>query len=158
MVMRSLRWGDVQQDWKPDGALRDVLVAGTNESEWQRVVESLRDRGWPSVYSEDGEQVAMPAHVREIFAARLVRATAWQVEPSPGIYANSFFFAADEIEFDFDPREIRSQEALDVVCQFMQLLGRTLQKPVIACMESAPDLAIMSYDPVADGFRHGPVS
>jgi hypothetical protein len=158
MVMRCLRWDDVQQDWEPNDGFRDVLVAGTNESEWQRVVESLRDRGWPSVYAEDGEQVAMPAHVREIFAARLVRSTAWQVEPSPGIYANSFFFAVDEIEFDFDPREVRSQEGLDVICEFMQLLGRNLQKPVIACMEGAPDLVIMSYDPVADGFRYVPAS
>ncbi len=140
----------MQQDWEPDGALRDVYVHSTDEADWQRVVNVVRAGECATSYTEDGSPVPMPMSVGEIFERGPERAILWQIEPEGGIRVNCHFFDPAEIEFDLDPREVVDQAALDVVCDFVRLIGRVVQKPVVISEENAPEAAILSYDPATD--------
>jgi hypothetical protein len=130
--------------------LRDAYVFGTTEDDWQRVLAALRSRRWPLAYTEDGEPTDIPSDVREIFNRGKARAVTWQIKPSREIRVNCHFFTPDEIEFDFDPREILGQVQLDTVCEFVQMVGRAVQKAVVVCWENTPEAAIMRYEPATD--------
>jgi hypothetical protein len=146
----------VQEDWEPDGALRDVYVHGVTETDWQRVVDLIRTRECATAYTEDGNPVAMPRSVGEIFEHGTRAAILWQVEPTGGIRVNCHFFDPAEIEFDLDPREVVGQAALDVVCGFVRLIGCDVQKAVVISWENSPGAPIMSYDPATDAITRSP--
>ena len=154
--MTCPEWSEVQEDWEPDGSLRDVYVRDVNETDWQRVVDLIRTREWATSYTEDGNPVAMPNPVGEIFARGKRAAILWQIEPAGGIRVNCHFFDPAEIEFDLDPREVVGQAALDVLCGFVRLVGSVLQKAVVVSEENSPDAAIMSYDPATDAIIRSP--
>ncbi|SCE15032.1 hypothetical protein GA0115240_14076 [Streptomyces sp. DvalAA-14] len=49
----------------------------------------------------------------------------------PDMLAIFRFYAAEEIDFDLDLREIQGQERLDVLCGFLAAIGRRLGKAVL---------------------------
>jgi hypothetical protein len=148
--MSSPRWSDVEKDWEPDGALRDIYVQGTSEADWQRVVNAVRAKELPWSYSEDGEHCPMPDSVDEIFNRRSHVAILWAITPVSGIQINCHFFTSEEIEFDLTPTEIVGQPELDVVVEFVRLVGRASEKLASVCYENWPDEPFMLYDPTAD--------
>jgi hypothetical protein len=148
-----LKWEDVSEDWRPDGALRDVYVFDATEADWQRVVDAVRGR-WSSTYQVDGQAAQMPEAVREIFRAASSQRPLWQIKLRDGIVANCHFFGGEEIEFDLDPREVSSQLDLDVVCEFLRVVGQATAKPSVLSAENSPDLPIARYDPETDRITH----
>jgi hypothetical protein len=146
----------VQTDWEPDGALRDIYVQATSEEDWQRVVDVIRSRSWPSEYTEDGDSVEMPALVGEIFRHTGRAAVLWQIHPTSAINVNCHFFTTEEIEFDLAPREIVGQAELDVVCEFVRTIGQVTDKPVVVCWENMPDAPTMVYEPATDSVTAAP--
>ena len=147
--MGSLRWADVEEDFQPDGALRDIYIEGTGEEDWQRVVDVVGTMNWPTRYfdaNSGSEPVSMPRAVGAIFAA-CAGMCSWEIKPARAITINCHFFAVDEIEFDLNPSEIIGQPELDVVVDFLRAIGDAARKPVILCHENAPDTTFVSYDP-----------
>jgi hypothetical protein len=147
------RLDEVRPYWADDpGALLDAYVSSASLDEWQLAVDCVRVLAWPSSYSEDGKAVPMPLEVSGIFARRRQVAVLWQIRPSDEILINSHFFDPDEIEFDFDPREIVTQRDLDVMCEFVCVLGRSLKKPVAVGIESVRQRPheMMRYEPTSD--------
>ena len=146
--MRRPLWSDVSDDWESEGGLRDVYVFETNVEDWQRALDLVRAQ-WPFTYSEDGSPKTMPADVPTIFQAREQRAVRLQIHAAPAIHINCHFFLPEEIEFDLDPREVNSQADFDIVCEFIGLIGTTLQKAVSVCWEGDTE-ALMRYEPRTD--------
>lgn len=145
-------WKTLRGLWDLDpGALRDIYVPAVTADDWQAVLEAVTSR-WPSSYLVDGVPGQLPdartffADGREREAAHLLR-----VSVSPLINLNAHFFCEDEIEFDFDPRELLSDEDLTAVLDFMRVIGRAVGKPVLVSVESSPHLSPeLRYDPRDD--------
>jgi hypothetical protein len=146
------RLSDVREYWESnEGAFLDIYVLSTTVDEWQQLIETVRGRAWPSSYYLDHEPAPMPSDVREIFAHREVANCLWQIRPSSDLWINCNFFDQEEIEFSVDPREIDAQQHLDTMCEFISTIGRTLGKPVLACIEGEPRApAMMRYEPATD--------
>jgi hypothetical protein len=148
------RLDEVRPYWADDpGSLLDAYVSAATLDDWQLAVATILSLGWPSDYFEDGEPIPMPPDVRQIFFRRSDVGSTWQIRPAEQLRINCHFFASDEIEFDFDPREIRTQEHLDFVCSFISVVGRALRKSFAVGIEGHPPdrvAAMMAYDPTRD--------
>lgn len=73
-----------------------------------------------------------------------------RVRPADELEAIFRFHAEDEIDFDVDLRALRGQERLDVFCDFLRVIGRTLGKPVLMDPEGDHGRPVLGYD-VEDG-------
>jgi hypothetical protein len=136
----TFRWKEVAQDWDDeDGTLRDVLIPGASEDDWQRVVDAIRSHGWPSRYMENGEDTEMPTQVRQIWELLETVSVLWRLEIHDGVFANSFFYSDESMEFDFSTREVTGQEQFDAVCAFVRFVGTAAGKPVVVYWEGPHD-------------------
>jgi hypothetical protein len=146
-------WRDLSRRWDEDrGALLDAYVEDTTIDDWQRAIDAVRSLDWPSTYSEDGDAVPMPVSARALFARSKEHACLWEIRPLETVRLNCHFFDEGEIEFDLDPREIRDEQHLDVVREFLSTVGRALKRPVGLGIEGGsprcPD--DLRYEPEAD--------
>ncbi|GAA2637977.1 hypothetical protein SMC26_23100 [Actinomadura fulvescens] len=148
--MPDLLWEDVQRLFEPDGSLLDAYVFDTTVADWQNFVDLVRSAGWWFAYSEDGQVGRLPDRVEGVLARSGELALLLQVRPVPEVLVNVHFFVEEEIEADFDPRELRGQEQLDAVCVFLRAVGRRLGKPVVLTPENGPAYPLIGYDLAAD--------
>lgn len=63
------------------------------------------------------------------------------------------FFTDEEIELDIDPREVTSQTELDLVLNFLRLLGTRLSKDTILTPENLPQAVWLKYSWRNDEFE-----
>lgn len=148
------QWTELRDFWAQDaGALTDVYVVGTTTDDWQRVVDATKRR-WSSTYTEDGVRTSLPNDAVEVFRRTQDRACLLSVELTPQIKLNAHFFSPEEVEFDFDPRDLRGQADLETVIEFVRTIGRALQQTVCIGIESAAPRPPedLRYEPDLDGF------
>lgn len=151
--MHDVAWDDVADWFEPDGSLLDVYVLDANETDWQRVIDLVRSRGWRFDYTVEGQSRPLPQQAADIFALRRAEATVtMHIWPAPNMLVNTHFFSDDEVEFDFDRTELQGQHHLDVLCRFMRSLGHQLGKPVRLTPENGPEHPLLVYSPPEDRF------
>ncbi|MDX2931032.1 hypothetical protein [Streptomyces ipomoeae] len=151
--MADLLWDDVKWFFDPVemGSLPDVFVPGTAVEDWQAVLDLIGERGWAFQYSE-GETV-LPLPRAEVVLSRPADAEQPHLEvwPAPDVLAIFRFYAAEEIDFDVDLRQLQGQERLDVLCGFLTAIGRRLGKPVLMDRESGGgSRPVLGFDVAAD--------
>jgi hypothetical protein len=129
----DLLWDDVKGFFDPDlmGSLPDVFVPETSAEDWQAVLDLVGASGWKHQYSE-GETV-LPVPRAEAVLSRSADAECPQLRvwPTADVLVIFRLYSAEEIDFDVDLRELQGQERLDMFCDFLQVLGRRLGKPVL---------------------------
>lgn len=138
-----------------DGALFDIFVTDTTPNDWQVILDAVREKKWPTAYSVNGVAAEMPRTAEDIFAARQADATLlWSIEPDAGVTINCHFFYPGEIEFDFCPRVIISDEALAALLGFIAHVGRALGRVAGVTVEGdhhpRPAKGHLYYDPQSD--------
>jgi hypothetical protein len=150
------RFTDVRDYWRDDpGAFLDVYTSPTSIEDWQTLIETARALAWPLSYTEDGKPVAMPSDVREIFERSQLAACFWHIRASDEIWINCHFFDASEIEFTLNSHDIVGQRELDIICEFITGVGRSLGKSVAVGIEwnsgDPRPPAMLRYAPESDG-------
>jgi hypothetical protein len=115
----------------------------------------VREKSWPTAYTENGVAAEMPETVEGIFAARQTEATIlWSIKVGADVTINCHFFDPGEIEFDFCPREIVSDESLAALLDFIRHRGRALGRVVGVTVEGDDDprsaTGHLYYDPRSD--------
>ncbi|MFF5933428.1 hypothetical protein [Streptomyces sp. NPDC012508] len=150
--MADLLWEDVKCFLDPGlmGSLPDVRVPDASVEDWQAVLDLVADRGWKCQYSE-GETV-LPMPRAEVVLTRPADAECpdLRVWPTADVLAIFRFHATDEVDFDVDLRELQGQERLDVLCDFLQEIGRRLGKPVLLDPEGDSGHPVLGFDVEAD--------
>jgi len=148
----DLLWDDVKCFFDPDlvGSLPDVRVPDASVEDWQVVLDLVAERGWQCEYSE-GETV-LPVPRAEVVLSRPADAECptLRVWPVADVLAIFRFYAADEVDFDVDVRELQGQERLDVFCGFLREIGRQLGKPVLMDPEGGYGRPVLGFDVAAD--------
>jgi hypothetical protein len=146
-----MQWSECSEAFRPDEGLRDLYVHGTSLREWQRFLSFLASSAYQLKYTRDGEPEVIPRHAADVFADR---EPAHHLSIQLGaVTVCCYFFTPEEIELDIDPREVRSQQELDIVMSFMSALGATLLHDVILTEENAPDYVWFRYSH-SDGKMH----
>jgi hypothetical protein len=144
----DLRWEDVRNFFDPDlmGALPDVRVPDASVEDWQTVLDLVQSTDWEFEYLV-GEQV-LPLPRAEVVFSRPTDADLprLRVRPVPDVLVIFRFFAAEQIDFDVDLRELQGQERLDVFCGFLAAIGRRLGKPVLMDAEGSDVDPVVGFD------------
>ncbi|WP_214468540.1 hypothetical protein [Microbacterium flavescens] len=123
------------------GVLPDGQVLGSSKTDWTRVFDLIKQRGWDAAWNGDGRAVVLedlddPSREGESFALR----------PIPAVQINCFP-GDEEVLFDIDLREFNNQDALDALTAFMADLGSVLSMPVVISSEGDYADVIVRYDP-----------
>lgn len=152
-----IRWEMCKQDFEwDDGSLRDIYIFKTTLHDWQTLSDFLRST-YELKYSIDGGHKAFPKLASEVFAVRAKANAQLNFQAGKILFA-CHFFDPEEIEFDIDPREIKSQSDLDTLLNFMQEIGNAICKPVSLAPENGREFPIISYEPASGKFHHHKVS
>ncbi|KZK84855.1 hypothetical protein PsAD46_03410 [Pseudovibrio sp. Ad46] len=135
-------WKDAAQHFEIDGSLRDIIISGTTTSDWDKLISLSAEFGRVS-YERDGISAELPASASRLLNDK-EHAHVFKVDLC-GPVANTHFFIEDEIEFDIDPREIRSQATLHNVLSFCSKLSRALKRDVKITEENTPEAILLYY-------------
>jgi hypothetical protein len=106
-------------------------------------------------FQVDGVAQPFPASVEEVFAIREQASPLLQFSVGT-ILVMCHFFTPDEIEFDIDARDVRSQLDLDTLLNFLRMVGDAVKKPVSLTPENVPECAVINYDPQSGKFGYNP--
>jgi hypothetical protein len=136
-----------------DGSWRDIYVLGTDVHDWQKLLDFLRAYEYPIKYYQAGEEVLMPERAGQIFAQRGVVAPLLSVDVR-GVTVISHFFWPGDIEFDIDPREVSEESRVEGIFDFMERVGRLLEKDVILTPENMQEIALVRYDSTANTIKY----
>jgi hypothetical protein len=58
--------------------------------------------------------------------------------------------SSEEIDFDVDLRELQGQQGVDVLCEFMCVIGRALGKAVFMDSEGGRNHPVLGFKPDLD--------
>jgi hypothetical protein len=145
-------WDSCKDYFQWDGSLRDIYVAPATLNDW-RVIYPLLLNSPGILYSEDGVKQPAPALVESVFAVRASASPMLQIMVGEASLV-FHFFSVEEIECDFDPREIASQSDLDALLSFVQMLGESISKQVVITEENDHEAPFISYLPYAGVFQY----
>jgi hypothetical protein len=129
-----------------DGSWRDLYVRDTGRSDWNQLLDFLRQSDYKCDFSVNGSAAELPKDAAAIFAQREASGSSLVVEVS-AVLLRCHFFTENEIEFDFDPRQVSGDETLSAVLCFMKEVGKRLNRKVDLTPENMPDSPIFSFDP-----------
>ena len=149
-----MKWTKYKNEFEWDGSLLDLYTLDIHISHWQRLIELLQGT-YSTIFTADGNVTSMPKDVADIFHLREEKNVLMAIELD-GIQINCHFFTEDEIEFDIDPREISTEEKATRLFEFMQIIGKTLQKEVILTPENLQGEVIFKYVPETDDIVYFP--
>lgn len=144
--MDTLAWETVRSEFVFDGSWRDIVIPGTDLTDWQRMLDALRSWGDKLAYYRADEATELPAKATDAFPLSGEcdrRLSVWFA----GVLANCRFFTDEEIEFDIDPREAKGQRELDELFGFMRCLARAVNKDVVLTAESQHEIVIFRVRP-----------
>jgi hypothetical protein len=145
--MKPMEWGLVEKDFEScDGALCDIYVQNATVDDWQAVIDSLRRTQFKLELLLDGQIVELPRDVSKLLFRHPSASCPSMYVHMASTTLNCHFFTHEEIEFDLDPRDMRP-ELLPGILEFLKLLGRATNKPVILAVENSPEAAIMRFEP-----------
>ncbi|MET8120461.1 hypothetical protein [Micromonospora sp. NPDC005189] len=151
--MPDLLWDNVRWFFDPGlmGSLPDVCVPGASLEDWQSVLDLVVAQGWTFQYSEGAAVLPLPAAAAVLSSPAGAECPELRVWPSPDVLAIFRFYAANEIDFDVDLRELQGQERLDAFCGFLTAIGRCLGKAVLMDSEGGDGShPVLGFDVEAD--------
>jgi hypothetical protein len=135
-----------------DGCLPNGRAAGVNDSDWSRFLAALRDTGW-KVLSGLNDDRPFPKTMENLLADEATENVTLRIEAGPDVHVNVFpNWGLDIIWFDFDVRELKSQDDADSLHAFVRLLGRSVDKPVVLSYEGDDDMPFVRYEPARDTY------
>jgi hypothetical protein len=145
---RGLDWQSVQDFFSWDGSWRDLYVFNTTVSDWDRLLGALAASSFQVEFRRDSERASLPQSLAHHFNARAEQPVLLLIVRVQGLELHAHMFDEDEIEFDFDPREVASPEALAALHRFMSFVANTLGKQVALTPENLPERAFMIARPL----------
>lgn len=150
-----MKWEEYEGEFEFDGSLRDIYVLDTTIDDWEQIINLAHSGTYKIKYAVNGDEFPLPQHASTIFA----RQDGVNVMLSLCVGTatlNCHFFTAEEIEFDLDPREIRTKSQANEILAFMSHIGRTLNKSVVMTAENSQEKVILDFDPIDDQIRYTP--
>ncbi len=142
-------WKNIEWIFETDGALRDIYVQNTTISDWEKVVDLLNSH-YKLTFGVDNENLSDKIdfdYVKTMFADETGELeTKSATIDLNGIIIKCYFFLKDQIEFDINPTEIKSEKELNVITEFMTSISSELKKQVTLCGENQPEFPFIKID------------
>lgn len=133
-----------------DGSWRDIFVLGTTTTHWEQMLRLVRDRKTiRHTFSRSGRPVPIPDELDDGCWMNEHGDGAFLTVDLDGLVLRCHFFAVEEIQLDYNPSEITESRFHELI-DFMESLGRRLQREVRLTPEDTPEQTILRYDPERD--------
>ncbi|MFI5389019.1 MAG: hypothetical protein ACHQY2_04805 [Candidatus Eremiobacterales bacterium] len=137
-----------------DGSFRDLLIFDTTMDDWRTLFAILRSGDYDLEFSM-GDVVDLPddpddvvqlsrKHTDYVYATLKVRFGPHML--------NNHFHLVNEIEFDLDPRDVKTEDDLGSLFAFVRRTARALRKDAVITEESMPDAQLIRYRFLEDDF------
>ena len=139
-------WKDIKWIFEPDGSLRDIYVQDVTLSDWETLIDFL-NLNYDIKFGED-EQNQID---KEYMTKYLKDETGDMESKSLKIDFNEvnfhcYFFLPDQIEFDIDPREIKTINDFESIEKFMVSISKSLKNQVTLTEENSPEFPLFKID------------
>jgi hypothetical protein len=138
------KWNDIKWIFEPDGSLRDVYVQDISIREWEKLIDHLNDN-YRLTYSDQNK-------IDKKYVLEYLQDTSGEMESKSltvnlgQIKINCHFFLVEQIEFDIDPKEIKSINDFQMIEDFITSISETLQEQVTLTEENTPEFPLMKVD------------
>lgn len=150
-MVKKVKLSEILEDINyKDGSLRDIYIKNTDIKSWDKVLEIVYStyETLNSIQSKD------LLKIKDILRVQESRSITLNIYLSKNVIVNCHFFLSeeycDQIEFDYDPKEIRSTEEFRKILEFISNIGRVLKQEVVITPENSPDDIIVCYCPNTD--------
>ncbi|MEY2197000.1 hypothetical protein AB7942_30530 [Neobacillus sp. BF23-41] len=135
-----------------DGSLRDIYVVAVDLTDWQKFFDLILTSPWDIVFYKDGQAtVYEQTNVAHFFEENENHRILMSININ-GVLINCHFFSKDEIEFDLEPKEVKSVTEAIAVFKFMRNLSKILGKESILTGENTPEYPLVTVK--SDGTMH----
>jgi hypothetical protein len=140
-------WESIKQEFEPEGALRDVYISNTTLRDWEDVLAHLRESNYHLTFFRDGEQAELPLTASAIFEISEKEHCFITTDIGDNCLNCHFFGYVEEIEFDFDPRDIHDFLSFCRLLDFVKHLAKAVNKPIGISMENYREETFLKFVP-----------
>jgi hypothetical protein len=143
-------WNNIAWIFEQNGSFRDIYIQDVSLDDWARMIDFLNEH-YPLRYAINSMYKESDQIDKEYALNYLIDNTREKESKSvtieiTGVNINCHFFLPDQIEFDVDPREIKSIDDYDKVEEFMISVSRMLGKQVTLTDENEIELPLIKID------------
>ena len=142
-------WKNIEWIFEKDGALRDIYVQNATISDWEKVVDLLNSeyKLTYGVYEDNLTDKIDFGYVKTMFADETgeLETKSATIDLS-GIVVKCFFFLENQIEFDINPTEIKTESEFNKITDFMKSVSSKLEKQITLCGENQSEFPLIKID------------
>lgn len=142
-------WKNIDWIFEKDGALRDIYVQNARIVDWENVVDLLNSEYKLTfgVYKDNLTDKIDFGYVKTMFADETGELeTKSATIDLNGIVVKCFFFLENQIEFDINPTEIKTELDFNKIIDFMKSISSKLEKQITLCGENQPEFPLIKID------------
>ena len=142
-------WNNIEWIFEKDGALRDIYVQNATISDWKNVVDLLNSEYKLTfgTYEDNLTDKIDFSYVETMFADETgeLETKSATIDLS-GIVVKCFFFLKNQIEFDINPTEVKTESEFNKITDFMKSISAKLEKQITLCGENQPEFPLIKID------------
>jgi hypothetical protein len=142
-------WKNIEWIFEKDGSLRDIYVQNIEISDWEKTIELLNSE-YEISYGNEEENFTNKIELN--YVKRMFADESGELEIKfarinlNGILIACNFFLEEQIEFDINPKEIKSINELNLILKFMKSVSKKLNKEITLCGENQPEFPLIKID------------
>jgi len=139
-------WNDINWIFEPDGSLRDIYVQDVTISDWENLIDFL-NLNYNIKFGENENN-----QIDKEYVIQYLKDETGEMERKSlkidfnGVNFHCYFFLPDQIEFDIDPREIKTINDFESIEKFMVSISKTLKNQVTLTGENSPEFPLFKID------------
>lgn len=146
----SLTWDEYRSAFDFNETWRSIFIAETEIKTWKTLLEFLAEQKHPIKFTVNDAEQPLSTNAWQIFQDQKKDMRPLLIVNVGGVDLNSHFFDQNEIEFDFDPREVTDEAKALAILEFMSEIGLEMDKDIFLTEEDAEEDAWFTYE-VATG-------
>jgi len=139
------RWHNLKSHFEQDGSLRDIIVTSNDKITWSLFFTALKSAEYSHVFTHGGVVRALPDSIDSIWNLQSSEPTLLSVQVGD-MLINCHFFKSYEIEFDLDPKDIKSKSDFSLLLNFLSWLNKSIKSSVLVTHENSRDEVILSIE------------
>lgn len=140
----TCKWNDIKWIFEPDGSLRDIYVQDISLRDWEKLIDHLNSN-FNLTYSDTDK-------IDKEYVLEYLRDTSGEMESKSltihlgQIKVNCHFFLSEQIEFDIDPKEVKSLSDFEQIEKFMISISEIIQEQITLTGENSPEFPLFKVD------------
>ena len=139
-------WNDIKWIFEPDGSLRDIYVQDVTLNDWEKLIDFLNSN-YDIKFGEDKSN-----QIDKEYVIKYLKDETGEMESKAlkidydGINIHCYFFLPDQIEFDIDPKEIKTIMDFESIEKFMVSVSKTLKNQITLTGENSQEFPLFKID------------